>query len=83
MWYSSSGLAHEAVAEEEILGKKVVALSTCFKTYFYQFNLFLHLGDENALNMMESLKLPTGFLLYLRPQLTYISFKYMKYIRKE
>ena len=38
-----------------------VALSTCFHTYFYQFNIFLHLGDENALSMMETLKLPNSF----------------------
>ena len=47
--------------DEEMLETKVGALSTCFQTYFYQCNLFLHLRDENALNMMETLKLPNRF----------------------
>ena len=47
--------------DEEMLETKFVALSTCFQTYFYQCNLFLRLRDENALNMMETLKLPNRF----------------------
>ena len=51
----------EKTAAETAAENSFSAESTCFQTYFYQFNIFLHLGDENALSMMETLKLPNKF----------------------
>ena len=55
--------AAEIAAEKAVdtAAEKAAEWATCFQTYFYQFNIFLHLGDENALSMMEILKLPNRF----------------------